>query len=44
MEPMFKELTPLQAEDIAEAIYYSLSQPKRANINDVYIMPTEQEQ
>ncbi|WP_339649609.1 SDR family oxidoreductase, partial [uncultured Salegentibacter sp.] len=30
MEPMFKELTPLQAEDIAEAIYYSLSQPKRA--------------
>ena len=43
MEPMFKELTPLQAEDIAEAIYYSLSQPKRANINDVYIMPTEQE-
>lgn len=44
MEPMFKELTPLQAEDIAEAIYYSLSQPKRANINDVYIMPTDQEQ
>lgn len=44
IEPMFKELTPLQAEDIAEAIYYSLSQPKRANINDVYIMPTEQEQ
>ncbi|SKB32026.1 hypothetical protein SAMN05660776_0365 [Salegentibacter holothuriorum] len=44
MEPMFKELTPLQAEDIAEAIYYSLNQPKRANINDVYIMPTDQEQ
>ena len=44
MEPMFKELTPLQAEDIAETIYYSLSQPKRANVNDVYIMPTDQEQ
>ncbi|TDN89324.1 hypothetical protein DET49_10669 [Salegentibacter sp. 24] len=44
MEPMFKELTPLQAQDIADAIYYSLSQPKRANINDVYIMPTDQEQ
>jgi len=44
MEPMFKELTPLQAQDIADAIYYSVSQPKRANINDVYIMPTEQEQ
>lgn len=44
MEPMFKELTPLQAQDIADAIFYSLSQPKRANINDVYIMPTDQEQ
>ncbi|PTX43168.1 hypothetical protein C8P64_1694 [Christiangramia gaetbulicola] len=40
----FKEMTPLEAEDIAEAIFYSLSQPKRANINDVYIMPTEQAQ
>jgi hypothetical protein len=44
MEPMFKELTPLQAQDIADAIFYALSQPKRANINDVYIMPTDQEQ
>lgn len=40
----FKEMTPLEAEDIAEAIFYSMSQPKRANINDVYIMPTEQQQ
>ena len=40
----FKEMTPLEAEDIAEAIYYSMTQPKRANINDVYIMPTEQQQ
>lgn len=40
----FQDMTPLQAEDIAESIYYALSQPKRANINDVYIMPTEQEQ
>ncbi|HKJ49674.1 MAG TPA: SDR family oxidoreductase [Christiangramia sp.] len=40
----FKEMTPLEAEDIANAIYYSMSQPKRANINDVYIMPTEQQQ
>ena len=40
----FKEMTPLEAEDIAEAIYYSLTQPKRANINDVFIMPTEQAQ
>jgi len=40
----FKEMTPLEAEDIAEAIFYSMSQPKRANINDVYIMPTQQQQ
>lgn len=38
-----QELTPLQAEDIAESIFYALNQPARANINDVYIMPTEQE-
>ncbi|MCF4101670.1 SDR family oxidoreductase [Gillisia sp. M10.2A] len=42
--PMVKDLTTLEAEDIAEAIFYALSQPKRANINDVYIMPTQQEQ
>ncbi|MUP45763.1 SDR family oxidoreductase [Gramella sp. BOM4] len=40
----FQEMTPLEAEDIAEAIFYALNQPKRANINDVYIMPTEQAQ
>jgi len=40
----FKEMTPLEAEDIAEAIFYSMSQPKRANVNDVYIMPTQQQQ
>jgi NADP-dependent 3-hydroxy acid dehydrogenase YdfG len=28
--------------DIAEAIYYALTQPSRV-INDVYIMPTEQQ-
>ncbi|NHF60990.1 SDR family oxidoreductase [Flavobacteriaceae bacterium TP-CH-4] len=38
------EMTPLESEDIAEAIRYALSQPTRANINDVYIMPTEQKQ
>ncbi|PKA97273.1 hypothetical protein B0O79_0927 [Flavobacteriaceae bacterium MAR_2009_75] len=38
-----KKMTPLEAEDIAEAISYALSQPQRANINDVYIMPTEQQ-
>ena len=42
----FKEMqkmTFLEAEDIAEAIHYALVQPSRANINDVFIMPTEQQ-
>ncbi|NEN24304.1 SDR family oxidoreductase [Cryomorpha ignava] len=42
MEGM-KDMTTMEAEDIAEAIYYAISQPGRVNINDVYIMPTEQQ-
>jgi len=38
-----QKMTFLEAEDIAEAIYYALAQPARANINDVFIMPTEQQ-
>lgn len=41
MEGM-QEMTTLEAEDIANAIYYTLSQPARVNINDVYIVPSEQ--
>lgn len=37
------EMDTLESEDIAEAIYYSLTQPKRVNINDVYIVPSEQQ-
>jgi NADP-dependent 3-hydroxy acid dehydrogenase YdfG len=35
-----QKMTMLEPEDIAEAIYYALTQPSRVNINDVYIMPT----
>lgn len=38
-----QKMTFLEAEDIAEAIHYALTQPARANINDVFIMPTEQQ-
>lgn len=34
---------PLKSEDIANAIYYAISQPDRVNINDVYILPSEQQ-
>lgn len=37
-----KEMTTLEAEDIANSIFYALNQPDRVNINDVYLMPTEQ--
>ncbi|WP_281542384.1 SDR family oxidoreductase [Maribacter aestuarii] len=46
IKEQFKEMqkmTFLEAEDIAEAIHYALAQPARANINDVFIMPTEQQ-
>lgn len=38
-----QKMTFLEAEDIAEAIRYSLTQPARANVNNVFIMPTEQQ-
>ncbi|MFD1061824.1 SDR family oxidoreductase [Winogradskyella litorisediminis] len=37
-----KEMTTLESEDIANAIHYALTQPARVNINDVYIVPSEQ--
>ncbi|MGB3466386.1 MAG: SDR family oxidoreductase [Cyclobacteriaceae bacterium] len=38
-----KEMQFLEAEDIAEAIHYAISQPARANVNTVYVKPTEQQ-
>ncbi|WP_194774528.1 SDR family oxidoreductase [Pararhodonellum marinum] len=37
-----KEMTTLEAEDVADAIFFALNQHDRVNINDVYLMPTEQ--
>jgi NADP-dependent 3-hydroxy acid dehydrogenase YdfG len=36
------DIDRLESEDIAESIFYALSQPDRVNVNDVYLMPTEQ--
>jgi len=44
MQKMMGDIKPLEASDIADAIFYALSQPGRTNINDVYIMPTTQQQ
>lgn len=41
-QEVYKGFTPLYANDIAEAVYYAVSQPKHIDIQDVLIMPTAQ--
>ncbi len=39
---VYKNSSPLVAQDIAEAVYWSISRPDRVNINSIEIMPTSQ--
>jgi len=39
---VYKNLEPLVAVDIAEAVWFTISRPKHVNINDMVIMPTAQ--
>ena len=39
---VYEGLTPLNADDVAEAIWFALSRPAHVNINDMLIMPTAQ--
>ncbi len=39
---VYKGLTPLYADDIAEAILFLATRPKHVNIDDMIIMPTDQ--
>jgi len=41
-DQVYKGYTPLVAEDIAETVYYAISQPPHINIQEVLIMPTAQ--
>jgi NADP-dependent 3-hydroxy acid dehydrogenase YdfG len=34
--------SPLQAENIAESIFYAVSQPSHVNVNEILVRPTEQ--
>jgi NADP-dependent 3-hydroxy acid dehydrogenase YdfG len=43
IEQRIKAITPLQAEDIAAAIIYAVTQPQRVNVNEILIRPTGQE-
>ncbi|GAK97954.1 short-chain dehydrogenase/reductase family oxidoreductase [Nonlabens tegetincola] len=38
------DMTPLQANDIAQAVAYAAATPDHVNVNDVYIYPTQQKQ
>ncbi len=37
-----KAITFLKAEDIAESIFYAVSQAERVNVDEILIMPREQ--
>ena len=41
-DQVYKGFTPLIAEDIAEAVYFAVSQPPHVNIQHILIMPTAQ--
>jgi NADP-dependent 3-hydroxy acid dehydrogenase YdfG len=42
IEDIRQKTTPLQAEDIAEAIHYAVAQPPHVSVNEVLVRPTEQ--
>jgi NADP-dependent 3-hydroxy acid dehydrogenase YdfG len=41
-DKVYQGFTPLSAEDVADAIWYSVSRPAHVNINDMLIMPNAQ--
>ena len=41
-DKVYEGLTPLSADDVAEAVWFALSRPTHVNINDMLIMPTAQ--
>ena len=42
IEDMRQKTTPLQAEDIAESIYFAVSQPPHVSVNEILVRPTDQ--
>jgi clavulanate-9-aldehyde reducatase len=38
----FKDVTPLEADDVARAIVYALTQPDNVSVNEVLVRPTSQ--
>ena len=41
-DALYRDTTPLQAEDVAELIYYTATLPAHVNVNRLEVMPTRQ--
>ena len=41
-DKVYEGMTPLKADDVAEAVWFAVSRPAHVNINDMLIMPTAQ--
>ncbi|WP_412027569.1 SDR family NAD(P)-dependent oxidoreductase [Deinococcus yunweiensis] len=41
-EGRIKQMTPLEADDIAAAVVYATTQPQRVNVNEILIRPLDQ--
>ncbi len=41
-DKVYERLTPLSADDVAEAVWFAVSRPPHVNINDLLIMPVAQ--
>ena len=41
-DAVYQGLTPLYAEDIADAVEFAVTRPAHVNVNDMVIMPTAQ--
>jgi NADP-dependent 3-hydroxy acid dehydrogenase YdfG len=41
-DAVYQGLTPLNAEDIADAVEYIVTRPAHVNVNDIFITPTRQ--
>ncbi len=38
----YQGMTPLTADDVADAVFYSLTRPPHVNVNEVVLLPTDQ--
>ncbi len=43
VQDRISKITPLESEDIANAILYAVTQPDRVDVNEILIRPTEQD-